>query len=84
MKKTLILTLVSNRSNSSVEVQKCLTNHGCFIKTRLGLHEGTENVCSEAGLIILEVSGDEGEKKKLQENLNAIDGVHAKLVELEV
>lgn len=84
MKKTLILTLVSNRSESSVAVQECLTNHGCFIKTRLGLHEGTDNMCSESGLIVLEVTGDEGEKKKLHKNLNAISGVHAEIVNLEV
>jgi hypothetical protein len=30
-----------------------LTGWGCMIKTRLGIHEGTMEDCSERGLIIL-------------------------------
>lgn len=84
MKKTVILVLVSNRTETATEVQKHLTKHGCYIKTRLGLHEGVENKCSESGLIILEVIGEDEQKKKMHNELNNIDGVHAEIVELEV
>ncbi len=84
MKKSIILILISNRTDSASNVQKLLTETGCHIKTRLGLHQGVENVCSESGLIILEMSGQEADNNKLAEQLNAVEGVNAKIVHLEV
>ncbi len=84
MKKSIILVLISNRTDSVSNVQKLLTETGCHIKTRLGLHQGVENICSESGLIILEMSGQEDDNDKLSELLNAIEGVQSKIVHLEV
>ncbi|MDD3802877.1 MAG: hypothetical protein PHW02_00630 [bacterium] len=84
MKKNVILILVSNRSKSAVTVQKLLTDFGCIIKTRLGIHDGVENVCSECGLVMVELSGDDKEAKHLHEKLSAVKGVTAKLVSLKM
>ncbi|HHY03801.1 MAG TPA: ribose-5-phosphate isomerase A [Thermoanaerobacterales bacterium] len=76
----IMAVLVNHRSKNASDVQETLTKHGCNIKMRLGLHEA-ENVCSEEGLIILQLS-DEKEAKVLEKELNEIPGVNAKTIEL--
>ena len=63
--KSIMVILVSHRSKSAVEVQKNLTEWGCYIKTRLGLHDGVGNQCSDSGLIVLELVGEKEKKKSL-------------------
>jgi hypothetical protein len=69
--------LVNNRSKNSSALQTILTDSGCIINTRLGLHEAG-NVCSEEGLIILQLTGSDDDIQKLEKNLNKIDGITAK------
>jgi hypothetical protein len=72
---------IQNREELAMAVQGVLTNHGCIIKTRLGLHE-TGNFCSPSGLIILEFAPDDkGEYDLLEKELNEIDGVIARRME---
>lgn len=82
MKGYVILgVLINNRTKRAVEVQDILTKFGCIIKLRLGLHE-TENVCAEDALLLLQLDGKQEEIKNLQDSLNIIDGVEAKLISL--
>lgn len=73
--------LVNNRRNNAVKLQEQLTASGCIIKTRLGLH-GVGDVCSEEGLIILELVGSSDEIADLEANLNRLEGIKAKNIEL--
>ncbi|MFN3691276.1 MAG: hypothetical protein ACK4R7_00145 [Fervidobacterium sp.] len=82
--RTVMAILVDKREKAAIEVQKLLTEYGCYIKTRLGLHEGAGQYCSPVGLIILELVDDETKHSELCEKLNQIDGVQAKLMRLEV
>ncbi len=66
---------IQNRVKDAPEIQKILTGYGCNIKTRIGLHEVTENYCSGSGLIILEMIGDPAKYKEFADRLNAFDGV---------
>ncbi len=84
MKKTVVAILVSHRNQAAANVQKVLTGWGCMIKTRLGIHEGTLDNCSEKGLIILDLVGEEEKKEELVRKLNALSGVSAKRVDLEL
>jgi hypothetical protein len=84
MEKSIMLVLVGNRKESAVEVQKVLTETGCFIKTRLGLHDGTPEQCTNTGLIILELIGGAQEKKALFDKLKVIPHVNVELVKLSV
>jgi hypothetical protein len=81
--KNVLLILVDHRKNAAVDVQKTLTAWGCLIKTRLGLHEGVQNDCSEHGLIICELVGEQDKLKELKRKLELIKGVSAELVSLE-
>ena len=84
MKKTLLMILVNRRKEEAPTVQKILTGWGCIIKTRLGIHDGVLDDCTNTGLIILELVGDEAKNKELVHKLDILSGVNAKLVELSV
>ncbi len=84
MSKTLLLILVDGRKNNAVTVQKILTEWGCLIKTRLGIHDGVLNNCSESGLIILELVGEKEKHEELARKINLLDGINATLTELKV
>ncbi len=72
--------LIDHRTNKAPEVQNLLTEHGCIISARIGLHE-TSN-CSDEGLIILQLCGGKGEIRALEEALNSLEGVKAKNMEI--
>jgi len=74
-KETRILgVLITDRQKEAGKVQNVLTKFGCSIKTRLGLHEVTDDVCSTSGLLLLELIGNMSEMDKLEKELKAIDG----------
>ena len=84
MEKFIMLVLISNRKEAAEMVQKVLTGWGCLIKTRLGLHENVLDNCSESGLLILEVVGEQDNNKEIARKLNLIEGVTANLVHMKV
>jgi len=43
---------LDNRVDNAVKFQEVLTENGCKIKARLGLHEVSEDACSRDGIII--------------------------------
>jgi hypothetical protein len=76
MKKHLIVGVhITNRVKRAPEVQKVLTEFGCSIKTRLGLHEASATACSPSGLILLEMVGDDKASNRMARKLKAIEGV---------
>lgn len=84
MEKRVILIMVLNRSRSAVEVQKLLTEYGCVIKTRLGIHDGVGESCSEAGLLMLEVAGDNAKQNELVAKLSGLSDISVKNVVLSI
>ncbi len=66
---------ITDRIKRATEVQKTFTEFGCSIKTRLGLHHVSHDVCSPNGLILLEAVGDEGEIQKMIAKLKTFEGV---------
>lgn len=85
MRKNVLLVLTENRKSIAIDIQKILTDYGCIIKTRLGLHESADvSSCSNAGLIILELIGKEEEQKDLLLKLNELGSLSAKLISLEI
>ncbi len=84
MSKRIILGVhISQRAAQVPSVQSVLTDCGCNIKTRIGLHDVSDNVCSNTGLLILEMYGDEASISDCEAKLNAIDGVQVKRMEFE-
>jgi hypothetical protein len=66
---------VTDRANQVPTVQKLLSEYGCSIKTRLGLHRVDDEVCSPRGLILLEMFGDLATCRELKAKLSALQGV---------
>jgi hypothetical protein len=78
---TILGVSVYDRIKEAGEVQTVLTQYGCSIKIRLGLHEVSDDFCSKSGLIILELFGDISEQHKLEAALGHIQGVELKKME---
>lgn len=84
MKKSVLLILLGKRKDSAVKVQSILTGWGCIIKTRLGIHDGVLEDCSDNGLLILELAGESSKHVELADRIKLVEGVSVKLVELSV
>ena len=54
-KRTILGVHVAQRTRHTAKVQKILSDYGCSIRTRIGLHEAGAGFCSPNGLILLEV-----------------------------
>jgi hypothetical protein len=76
LKQHIILGVhITDRVHHVHKVQETLTEYGCSIRTRLGLHEADKGFCSPNGLIILEMTDDLATAQELSNKLIAIDGV---------
>lgn len=82
MNKTVLLILIDKRKDAAVNVQKILTEWGCLIKTRLGIHDGILDDCSNHGLIILELVGEKTKQQEMTRKLELLKGVKTQLVTL--
>ena len=77
-KHTIVGVHIADRIHHVGSVQQVLTEYGCSIRTRLGLHDADEKFCSPNGLITLEMAGSENEHDKMMQKLTAIEGVEVK------
>lgn len=78
MSKVIMGIQIGHRMEDALVVQKLLTENGCIIKTRLGLHEVSDagKTCSEIGLVILEfIPNVEEQIAKMEEQLKTLEGV---------
>jgi hypothetical protein len=66
---------VSDRLKNAVDVQKVFTEYGCNIKTRIGLHDADENVCSPSGVVLIEFFGTAAEADGMKAKLDEVEGV---------
>jgi hypothetical protein len=73
---------MDNRVDNAVNFQETLTKNGCKLRARIGLHEVSEDACSNDGLIILQPCGKSEEVEQLVHDLNKLEGITAKLMDL--
>ena len=79
LSKHIILGVhITDRIRHVEKVQQILTEYGCSIRTRLGLHEADKGFCSANGLLLLEMTDDVKNADALAAKLNAIEGVEVK------
>lgn len=80
----LMAIRITDRESQAVKVQGVLTDHGCKINMRLGLHDQEpNNVCSMAGIVILQLCCSADEARAVEADLSKIPGVKAKFLDLE-
>lgn len=75
MKRIVLGIQISNRLQNASSVQQLFSKYGCNIKTRLGLHDVNENVCSGTGLVLLDMFGNEAEIGAFEAEMRKIVGV---------
>lgn len=79
MKELWIIGIhIPERSEKIEDVQNVLTKFGCSIRTRLGLNKPVEGDGTWGGTILLELTGDHAEFRKLERTLKAIPGLEVK------
>lgn len=56
IKMTIIIGIyLENRIETALEFQRILTEYGCSIRTRIGLHPSSDDVCLNRGIVLLEL-----------------------------
>ena len=76
MEKRIVLGVqVTDRVKDIPDVQKILTEYGCNIRTRLGMHEVSKKSCSPVGLLILDTFGDEADILTMEKKLKKVKGL---------
>ena len=82
MSKIIMGIQLEQRQNAVSEVQALLSEYGCYIRTRLGIHEAAEDSCSEKGLIILEfIDAKQSVARELEEKLKKVSQVTVRKME---
>ena len=79
-KKTILGVHVAQRTKHTAKVQKILSDYGCSIRTRVGLHDAGGGYCSPNGLILLEIVG---QARELASALSKVPGVAVKKMVFE-
>ena len=80
---TIVAILQERRVETASKVQDVLTEYGCYIRVRLGLHDAAMESCSNTGLILLQCCGEKGTIEEMQQKLQAITNVKVKIMSLE-
>ncbi|MCX8059105.1 MAG: hypothetical protein N3A58_06800 [Spirochaetes bacterium] len=84
MEKRFMIIIIDKRKNNAIKVQEILTGWGCLIKIRLGIHDEVLDKCSDNGTIFLELVGEKEKHLELERKLNLLEGVKAKLIEINL
>lgn len=85
MKELRVLFLhVIDRIKEAGKTQAVLTKYDESIKTRLGIHEISDETCSRNGLIVLELTGEMSEWDALESDLSKINGLVVKNMKFDI
>ncbi len=79
----ILAILQENRVETAAEVQNILTKYGCYIRVRLGLHDSGLDSCSNSGIILLQLCGDELPLHQFEQELLAVPSVKVKHMALD-
>lgn len=80
LEKRIIGINVLDRVKEAGRTQKVLSKYATSIKTRLGFHELSEDVCSRNGFIILELTGKISDWDSLENELNEIEWINIRKI----
>jgi len=85
MKRNVLVIYLGTNPDTTTEVQKILLKIGKYTKTRLGIHDAVADSNIQTALAVIELAGAKTEMfKEFENELNAVVGVDAKLVSLEL
>jgi metal-responsive CopG/Arc/MetJ family transcriptional regulator len=76
MPKIILGVMLKQRIDTSTKFQELISEYGCYITTRIGLHVAGEDNCSPSGLVLLEIiSGAEDKAIELEGKLKNLKDV---------
>ena len=75
---------VFDRIKEAGRTQAVLSRYANSIRTRLGFHELTSEVCSRDGFIILELAGNSGDWDRMEDELSDIGGLHIQVMSFDL
>lgn len=78
MEYEIIGILVRNPEIAAKKLQEILTHYGCIIRNRLGINRDE----IKGGIIILDIAGDEKQIELFLKELNNIEGIEFKHINL--
>jgi len=81
--KWILGIYLRNRTHDTVHIQHLLTKYGGSIKTRIGLHDNEDEADPGHGIILLELTGDQREFLKLENELLSLEGIEVKKMVFE-
>ncbi len=67
--------MITDRIKEAGRTQKVLSKNANIIKSRLGFHEVSEDVCSRVGMVLLQLGGNQNEWEQLENELQTIEGL---------
>lgn len=73
---------IDRRRSNAIKLQEALTAHGCNIRLRVGMHETSAEYCAEDGVVILQACGEKETIDTMLTDFNAVEGITAKLMDL--
>jgi hypothetical protein len=71
----IIGLLITDRIKEAGLTQKVLTQNAHVIKSRLGFHEVSDDVCSRVGVMLLQLRGKPEDCDRLENSLREIGGI---------
>jgi hypothetical protein len=77
-KHTILGVHIADRIKQVKTVQQIFSDHGCNIKTRLGMHDVADDASLPTGLVLLELCGKDADLKKMEMRLRAVEGIQVK------
>lgn len=79
----IIGLLITDRIKEAGMTQQVLSQYAHLIKSRLGFHEVSDNVCSRVGVMLLQLRGKPGECDKLENALREIGGIEVQKISFQ-
>ena len=76
--------LIKDRIKEAGRTQKVLSEYGHIIRSRMGYHEVSEEICSRVGTIVLTLGGKIEEQDKMMQELQNIGGIEVKEMVFEL
>jgi hypothetical protein len=84
MSETRIIGILIKKRQQNIEkVQNILTKFGCSIRTRLGINVSQDYKVEDAGLVLLELTGEIMEMEKLENALKTLEGIDVQKMTFE-
>lgn len=77
----IMVVKVNHRLHQAEALQKVLSEYGCSIRTRLGLHEAGD-ACANDGLIILQLVEGQADLDNFTADLSKLEGITARLIRI--